>query len=64
MNSESGPNLIVTLVPLIALALWIFFMVDCYHNAVPSRKVLWLVLIAFTGIIGWLIFYFSGDREK
>ncbi len=52
-----------TLIVLLDFIVIIMLLRDCFYNA-KNHKEIWLVVIIITGVIGYLFFYFSGDRAQ
>ena len=51
---------VIMLLNLAMMAFWIWMLVDCVTKC-PDRdnkKILWVLLVALTGVIGALIYYF------
>ncbi|HYP27008.1 MAG TPA: PLD nuclease N-terminal domain-containing protein [Blastocatellia bacterium] len=56
--SEIGQLIAILSVGLIKLV-WIWMLIDCAMNEPPgSDKVLWILLMVFTGCIGGLIYFY------
>lgn len=55
-------EILYALIPLAIIAMWIYIFNDWYKHAVFRRE-FWLIIILFTGIIGYLFFYYSNDRR-
>jgi hypothetical protein len=56
------------LVPLLlgSFAFWIWMIIDCATNEPPTGndKLVWIVIIVFTQIVGALIYYFVRCRPR
>jgi hypothetical protein len=56
------------LVPLLlaSFAFWIWMIIDCATNEPPTGndKLVWIVIIVFTQIVGALIYYFVRRRPR
>jgi hypothetical protein len=52
------------LIGLAAFAFWIWMLIDAISN-LPSgnEKIVWVLVIVFTGIIGALIYFFVGRKR-
>ncbi|HYH75227.1 MAG TPA: hypothetical protein VD735_04685 [Candidatus Saccharimonadales bacterium] len=57
-------SIILTLLPLILIAIGVVMLIDWHHHAKTERRYLWLLLIIFAGLVGYALFYFSNDRVK
>lgn len=76
MNIFGGTILLGVIVGLIVLALaiavfvfWILMLIDCVKRQFKgdSEKIVWVLVIIFTGIIGALIYYFivkAKDKKR
>jgi hypothetical protein len=54
------------LVGIALLVMWIWMLIDCATNEPPesNEKLLWLLIIIFTGGIGGIIYYFVRRPER
>jgi prolipoprotein diacylglyceryltransferase len=52
--------LIMVILGILAFVFWILMLVDCVKRKFKedSEKIVWVIVIVFTGIIGALIYYF------
>jgi hypothetical protein len=61
--------LIIFILAILAFVFWILMLVDCVERKFKEEieKVVWVLVIIFTGIIGALIYYFIikvKDKKK
>jgi hypothetical protein len=58
-------GLIVFALVLLATVFWIWMLIDCITNSrlQDTEKIVWVLVIVFTHIIGALIYFFIG-RER
>jgi heme/copper-type cytochrome/quinol oxidase subunit 4 len=68
---ELGPagillGLLMMAVGLLALAFWIWMLVDCVKDSRldTNEKAIWVVVIALTQVIGALIYFFLGRPRR
>jgi cytochrome bd-type quinol oxidase subunit 2 len=77
MNNNFGSNdsilsiFLIMLIPLIwicfiicVIVFWIIMLIDAIKNAPEKTKLIWVIVIVFTHIIGALIYYFVEKRPK
>jgi hypothetical protein len=59
-------GLAVFAVSIFALVFWILMLVDCVKRKFKeeSEKIIWILVLVFTGIIGALIYYFIVKNKK
>jgi cytochrome c oxidase assembly factor CtaG len=58
-------GLIGFLIFLAALVFWIRMLIDCAKNeAEGTEKIVWIIVIIFTGIIGALIYHFVRRPQR
>ena len=52
--------LLIAFVGVVGTAFWIWMLIDCATNepSVGNDKVVWIIIIVFTQIIGAIIYYF------
>ena len=57
--------LFMVLVPVFAVVLWVWMLVDCIQRKFKDKadKVVWIVVIVFTHVIGALIYFFLVKRK-
>ncbi len=57
---------LVGLVGLVGTAFWIWMLIDCATNepSVGNDKVVWIIIIVFTQIIGAVIYYFVRHSKR
>jgi TctA family transporter len=60
---EQVNGTLIALLPIVILVLSVVMLVDCYRKARTHRP-LWLLVIFFTGILGYAFFYLSDSRAK
>ena len=53
-------------ISIIAFVFWILMLVDCVKKKFKedTEKIIWVLVIIFTGIIGALIYYFVVKNKK
>jgi cytochrome c biogenesis factor len=52
-------QLIIGAISILAFVFWILMLVDCVKRKFKdSEKIVWILVLIFTGIIGALIYYF------
>jgi len=58
--------LVIFAIGLAAFAFWIAMLLDCARNepSAGNDKVVWIIIIASTHIIGALIYYFARRRPR
>lgn len=54
-----GPELIMIALVLGMIAFWIWMLVDCATKENSSNKLLWILIIAISGVIGAAIYFFA-----
>ena len=66
-----GLFLLVAFGGLLALALfafWLWMLIDCArapdHPAAPNQRLIWILILVFTGWIGALIYFFVERRPR
>jgi len=59
-------GLLATAVSIIAFVFWILMLVDCIKRKFKDdiEKIVWILVIIFTNIVGALIYYFIVKRNK
>jgi hypothetical protein len=59
-------GLVVFAVSIFALVFWILMLVDCVKRKFKddTEKIIWILVLVFTGIIGALIYYFIVKNKK
>jgi hypothetical protein len=57
--------LLLTVVP-IAMAFWIWMIVDCATNepSIGNDKLVWIIIIVFGHVIGALVYYFVRHCQR
>ena len=74
-HTETGgvvlPFILVLLIPIIWIALcilffvfWLMMLIDAIKNAPKDMKLVWIIVIIFTNIIGAIVYYFVEKRKK
>ena len=65
------PFLLVLLIPIIWIAFcilvfvfWLMMLIDAIKNAPKDMKLIWVIVIIFTNIVGALVYYFIEKKEK
>jgi len=53
-------------ISILAFVFWILMLVDCVKRKFKedSEKIIWILVLIFTGIIGALIYYFVVKHKK
>lgn len=60
-------GLIIAAISIWAFVFWILMIVDCVKRKFKedSEKIVWILVLVFTGIVGALIYYFIvKDKDK
>ena len=65
LSSILGLIIFIALLGVVALIFWIWMLVDCIRNPEldTTTKLLWALLIFFTGIIGAFLYLFLGKTR-
>ena len=58
--------LVMMIVPLLASIFWIWMLIDCMQRPFKDKtdKVVWILVLIFTHIIGALIYFFVIKRKS
>lgn len=58
--------LLIAFAGLVGAAFWIWMLIDCATNepSVGNDKVVWIIIIVFTQIIGAIIYYFVRHSKR
>jgi predicted cation transporter len=58
--------LLIAFVGVVGTAFWIWMLIDCATNepSVGNDKVVWIIIIVFTQIIGAIIYYFVRHSKR
>jgi hypothetical protein len=61
-----GVVLFIALVGLLSLVLWIWALIDCIRNPAleGTMRIVWLLVIIFTGVIGAVIYLLVGRGSR
>ena len=65
------PFFLVLLIPIIWIAFcifvfvfWLMMLIDAIKNAPKDMKLIWVIVIIFTNIVGALVYYFMEKKKK
>jgi len=59
-------GLIALIISILVFVFWILMIIDCVKRKFKEdiEKIVWILVIIFTGLIGALIYYFIVKRKK
>lgn len=59
-------GLIIFALSIIGFIFWILMLVDCIKRKFKeeTEKIIWILVLVFTGVIGALIYYFVVKKKK
>jgi len=59
-------GLMFIVISILAFVFWIFMILDCVKKKFKndSEKIVWILILIFTGLIGALIYYFVVKKKK
>ena len=55
---------ILVIVSILAFVFWVVMLIDAIRNSSEQTKVVWVLVIILTHIVGALIYYFAEKRER
>ena len=56
----------ISVIPVIVLLIWIsiqLYILNDWDKHAANRRDFWLIILVFTGLIGYIFFYQSSDRR-
>ena len=66
MAFSFGPFLLMGLIGILGTAFWIWMLIDCAtrESKEGNDKLVWVIIIIFTHLIGAIIYYFVRRRPR